>query len=92
MAGHPVVPPGSNTRTFRITNVRANAAGLGSSQTLIPTQVVAYISVSPSGTLPIDNPQQTVGFVQQGLILIPATAATLADPVPVERQRSSAAA
>jgi len=66
--GIPVVPPGSNTRTFRITNVRANAAGLGSSQTLIPTQIVAYISVSPSGTLPIDNPQQTVGFVQQGLI------------------------
>jgi len=68
-AGVPVVPPGSNrTRTFRITNVRANAAGLGASQTLIPTQIVAFVSVTPPGTLPIDNPQQVVGYVQQGLI------------------------
>jgi hypothetical protein len=67
-AGIPVTPPGSNTRTFRITNVRANANGLGSSNTLIPTQILAYISVFPQGTLPIDNPQQTVGYVQQGLV------------------------
>jgi len=66
--GVPVTPPGSNTRTFRITNVRANAAGLGASQTLIPTQIVAYISVFPQGTLPIDNPQQTVGYVQSGML------------------------
>jgi len=66
--GVPVTPPGSNTRTFRITNIRANAAGLGASQTLIPTQIVAYISVFPQGTLPIDNPQQTVGYVQQGML------------------------
>jgi len=68
-AGIPVVPPGSNqTRTFRITNVRANANGLGASQTLIPTQILAYISVFPQGTLPIDNPQQTVGYVQTGML------------------------
>jgi hypothetical protein len=68
-AGVPVTPPGSNrTRTFRITNVRANASGLGASQTLIPTQILAYISVFPSGTLPIDNPQQTVGYVQTGML------------------------
>jgi hypothetical protein len=68
-AGVPVVPPGSNRqRTFRITNVRANANGLGASQTLIPTQILAYISVFPQGTLPIDNPQQTVGYVQQGML------------------------
>ena len=66
-AGVPVVPPGSNrTRVFRITNVRANAAGLGASQTLIPTQIVAFVSVTPPGTLPIDNPQQVVGYVQTG--------------------------
>jgi hypothetical protein len=63
------VPPGSNRqRVFRITNVRANANGLGASQTLIPTQILAYISVFPSGTLPIDNPQQTVGYVQVGML------------------------
>jgi hypothetical protein len=68
-AGVPVIPPGSNrTRTFRITNVRANANGLGASQTLIPTQILAYISVFPQGTLPIDNPQQTVGYVQTGML------------------------
>jgi hypothetical protein len=68
-AGIPVVPPGSNrVRTFRITNVRANANGLGASQTLIPTQILAYISVFPQGTLPIDNPQQTVGYVQTGML------------------------
>jgi hypothetical protein len=68
-AGIPVVPPGSNRqRTFRITNVRANANGLGASQTLIPTQILAYISVFPQGTLPIDNPQQTVGYVQTGML------------------------
>jgi len=68
-AGVPITPPGTTgSRTIRITNVRANAAGLGASQTLIPTQIVAYISVFPQGTLPIDNPQQTVGYVQQGLL------------------------
>jgi hypothetical protein len=68
-AGIPVVPPGSNrTRTFRITNVRANANGLGASTTLIPTQILAFISVFPQGTLPIDNPQQTVGYVQTGML------------------------
>jgi len=68
-AGIPVVPPGSNRqRVFRITNVRANASGLGASQTLIPTQILAYISVFPQGTLPIDNPQQTVGYVQTGML------------------------
>jgi len=68
-AGIPVVPPGSNRqRVFRITNVRANANGLGASQTLIPTQILAFISVFPSGSLPIDNPQQTVGYVQTGML------------------------
>jgi len=68
-AGVPITPPGTTgARTIRITNLRANAAGLGASQTLIPTQIVAYISVFPQGTLPIDNPQQTVGYVQQGLL------------------------
>lgn len=67
--GIPVVPPGSNRiRTFRITNVRANANQLGTSQTLIPTQVLAFISVFPQNTLPIDNPQQVVGYVQNGML------------------------
>lgn len=67
-AGIPIIPPGTTgTRTIRITNVRANAAGLGTSNTLIPTQIVAFISVSGSQSVAINNPQQTVAYIQQGL-------------------------
>jgi hypothetical protein len=67
-AGIPVIPPGtSGIRTFRFTNLRANANGLGTSNTLIPTQIVAFISVSGSQSLAINNPQQTVAYIQQGL-------------------------
>jgi len=67
--GIPVVPPGTNggTRTIRFTNIRANAAGLGTSNTLIPTQIVAFISVSGSQSFAINNPQQTVAYIQTGL-------------------------
>lgn len=66
--GVPVDPPGSQTRTIRITNVRANANQLGLSSTLVPTQIVEYISVTGSSSLPINNPQQTVAFIQRGLV------------------------
>lgn len=67
--GVPVQPPGSNRqRIFRFTNIRANANGLNVSQTFFPTPITAFVSVSPQGTLPIDQPQQTVGVVQQGLV------------------------
>ena len=66
-AGVPIVPPGSALRTIRITNVRANAAGLGVSSTLIPTQIVALISVSGSQSLTLNNPQQPIAYIQQGL-------------------------
>jgi hypothetical protein len=66
--GIPVDPPGSvGQRTFRITNVRANANQLGTSSTLVPTQITMFISVTPFQALPINNPQQTVAFVSQGL-------------------------
>jgi hypothetical protein len=66
--GVPVVPPGSNrTRTFRFTNIRANANGVGVSSTFVPSQITAYVSIFPPGTLPIDQPTQTIGFVQQGM-------------------------
>jgi hypothetical protein len=67
--GIPIQPPGtvSATRVFRFTNLRANAAGLGTSNTLIPTQIVAFISVSASQSLAINNPQQTVAYIQNGI-------------------------
>jgi hypothetical protein len=66
--GVPVVPPGSvGTRVIRMTGVRANANQLGVASGLIPTQVFAFISISGSTSVPLNNPQQTVGFIQSGL-------------------------
>ena len=72
--GVPIDAPGTNaanqlnTRVIRITNVRANACLLGVSSTLIPTQIVMYISVNGSQQVTINNPQQTVAFIQPGLV------------------------
>ena len=57
----------TDTRTFRITNVRANAAGAGVSTSLVPTQIIAFLSISASQSLALNNPQQAVAFVQPGL-------------------------
>ena len=66
--GVPVDPPGSTgTRIIRIVNVRANANQLGVSSTLIPTQIVMFISATGTSSIPINNPQQTVAFIQTGL-------------------------
>lgn len=66
--GVPIDPPGTNaTRIIRITNVRANANQLGVSSTLIPTQIVMFVSVTGTTSVPINNPQQTVAFIQPGL-------------------------
>ena len=65
--GIPIAVPGQNgMRTLRITNIRVNAAGLGASSSLIPTQVVSFVSITPPGIMPIDNPQQVIGYVQTG--------------------------
>jgi hypothetical protein len=71
-AGVPIDPPGSTTtRTFRFTNIRANATSLiGSilpSSTFTTTYVQAQISVSGNTTMSINNPQQIVGYVLRGL-------------------------
>ena len=67
--GIPIDPPGTNgTRVIRITNIRANANQLGVSSTLVPTQITAYVSITGSTSVPINNPQQTVAFVQPGLV------------------------
>src|SRR5258708_36403675 len=75
--GVPIDAPGTvNTRVIRITNVRANACQLGTSSTLIPTQIAMFISVTGSQQVTINNPQQTVAFIQPGLI-VGGTTATL---------------
>jgi hypothetical protein len=81
--GVPIDAPGTNaasqlnTRVIRITNVRANACLLGVSSTLIPTQIVMYISVNGSQQVTINNPQQTVAFIQPGLVVSQGTASYL---------------
>jgi len=66
--GIPVTPPGSvGTRVIRMSGIRANANQLGVSSGLIPTQVFAFVSISGTTSVPLNNPQQTVGFIQSGL-------------------------
>ncbi|MDQ2948685.1 MAG: hypothetical protein M3Y27_22560, partial [Acidobacteriota bacterium] len=68
--GLPIDAPGTNAvRTIRITNVRGNACQLGTSSTLIPTQIVMFVSVNGSQQVSINNPQQTVAFIQPGLVV-----------------------
>src|SRR5437588_422342 len=65
----PIDAPGTTAvRTIRMTNVRGNACQLGTSSTLIPTQIVMFISVNGSQQVTINNPQQTVAFIQPGLV------------------------
>ena len=67
--GIPFDAPGTTgQRTIRITNVRANANQLGTSSTLIPTTITMYISVTGSNQVSINNPTQTVAFIQVGLV------------------------
>ena len=68
--GVPIDAPGTTfTRIIRITNVRANACQLGVSSTLIPTQIVMFIAVNGSQQVTINNPQQTVAYIQPGLVV-----------------------
>jgi hypothetical protein len=67
-------PATAGTRVIRITNVRANACQLGVSSTLIPTQIVMFIAVNGSQQVTINMPQQTVAFIQPGLIATNKTA------------------
>lgn len=67
-AGVPVDPPGTQTtRIIRMTNIRANANQLGVSSTLVPTQITMFISITGATSVPINNPTQTVAFIQVGL-------------------------
>jgi hypothetical protein len=66
--GVPVDPPGTlTTRIIRMTNIRANANQLGVSSTLVPTQITMFISITGATSVPINNPTQTVAFIQVGL-------------------------
>jgi len=67
--GIPILAPVSSgvQRIYRITNVRANVAGLGGGGLPGTTQLLASVSISGSTSLPINNPVQIAGFIQNGL-------------------------
>jgi hypothetical protein len=66
--GVPIDAPGTvGTRVIRITNLRGNASQLGVSSTLVPSQIVAFVSITSTQPLALSNPQQIIGFVTQGL-------------------------
>jgi hypothetical protein len=67
--GIPVLAPVSAgvSRVYRITNVRANVAGLGGGGLPGTTQLLASVSISGSTSLPLSNPVQIAGFIQNGL-------------------------
>ena len=66
--GIPIDAPGTTgVRVIRMTNVRANAAQLGLSSTLIPTQIVGFVQITGSPFIVINNPQQTLAYLRQGL-------------------------
>lgn len=68
--GVPVDPPGTTqaARVIRITNIRANASALGiAGGNAPPTPLTEVISANGPTALPVNNPQQTVGFIQRGL-------------------------
>jgi hypothetical protein len=52
-------PGGLVTRVLRITNIRVNANAIGA-----PGQALALISISGSTSIPLNNPVQTVAFIQ----------------------------
>jgi hypothetical protein len=66
--GVPIDAPGTVfTRIIRMTNIRGNANMKGVSSTLVPSQIIAYISATGTTSVPINNPQQTVAWIQKGL-------------------------
>ena len=67
--GVPIDAPGTaGVRVIRITNVRANAFQLGLSSTLIPTQITMFVAVYGAQQMTLNNPTQTVAFIQRGLV------------------------
>ena len=62
--GVPVEAPGAGSRTYRLTNIRANASGVAANAA---AQIIANVSVSGSTSLPLANPQRIVGAVMPSL-------------------------
>jgi hypothetical protein len=66
--GVPVDPPGtSGNRVLRIANVRANANQAFIQNTLVPSSIIMYITISGTGALPLNNNFLNVGYIVKGM-------------------------
>jgi large repetitive protein len=63
----PFDPPGSNTRTIRITNIRADALGFGIGSA--PTSTQMAIAITSPIAIVVNNPQVTVASNFRGLLV-----------------------
>jgi len=65
--GVPILPPATTgSRIYRITNIRANANGIsGGGPT--PGTITGSVSISPANAFTINQPLNTLAFVQTGL-------------------------
>ena len=69
-SGVPFDPPGTTTtRTLRITNVRANANGVGIASTFALSEIQMNVSFTGTTFVAVNNPQQIVAYVQRGLLV-----------------------
>ena len=66
--GVPVDPPASGSLTYRITNIRVDATTVPSGAAGL-SPVFAFVSSSSSTSIQINNPQNYVGFVSNGLTI-----------------------
>jgi hypothetical protein len=66
--GVPIDPPASASvpRTYRITNIRINASAVAAGAAGL-SPVYGFVSSSSSTSMEINNPQQYIGFVTNGL-------------------------
>ena len=74
-AGVPLDAPGpGRVRTLRITNVRADVNQLAYCVCLGPQALVMFVMAAGPSLIIITNPQNTVGYIQQGLNFSAGTA------------------
>jgi hypothetical protein len=67
-SGVPFVPPETgNQRVIRFTNIRANTSSLSFSPAGATPQIVTFVSASPVGTIALNNPQQLLAYLEEGM-------------------------
>jgi hypothetical protein len=84
--GVPILPPGTNpnnTLVLRMTNIRVDATRLLPAGTtaggLLPQQLIVYVSISGSTSVPVNNPQQVLGYVQNSFTFAVTNCGNTAD-------------